>query len=177
MGIFLYQIGIFIAIQLSTFYGGKNARNVAVILISIFTILQVFTSQLMILQFLTIIISFLVSRSILGKSNGKVIDTVIEESDNFLRGNYNNESSNLKKRENEKKNETENLDNINLSSNDSKASNFEEELREILERVYPKSENIEHTQNDESLIAKREINEKKTLSIKKKKRKNLGRKY
>ena len=63
MGILLYQIGIFIAIQIAAVFG-KSSRNVAIILITIFTILQVFTSALMILQFLTIIISYFFSKSI-----------------------------------------------------------------------------------------------------------------
>ncbi len=97
MGILIYQIGIFLAIQLSTFYGGKSTRNVAIILISIFTILQVYTNQLMILQFITIFISYLVSRNILGKSNGETIDTIIEEVDNLVSGNYDS-TSNITKR-------------------------------------------------------------------------------
>lgn len=64
MGIILYQIGIFIAIIISSFFG-KSSRNIAVILISIFTILQVYTSSLMILQFVTIVFSFLISNKIL----------------------------------------------------------------------------------------------------------------
>lgn len=68
MGILLYQIGIFIAIQIAAFFG-KNSRNVAIVLISIFTLLQVFTSGLMILQFATIFISYLVSKNILENQN------------------------------------------------------------------------------------------------------------
>ena len=64
----LYQIGIFIAIQIASFFG-KNSRNVAIVLISIFTLLQVFTSGLMILQFATIFISYLVSKNILENQN------------------------------------------------------------------------------------------------------------
>jgi hypothetical protein len=93
MGIFLYQIGIFIAIQLSTFYGGRGTRNVAIILISIFTILQVFTSILMFLQFGTVIISYFVSRNILGETNGELIDTIIEESEIIFSGSNSSNNS------------------------------------------------------------------------------------
>jgi hypothetical protein len=110
MGILLYQIGIFIAIQLSTFYGGKSTRNVAIILITIFTLLQVFTSQLMILQFITIFISYLVSKNILGKSNGKIIDSLIEEVDDFVSGDYN---TNLKTSYNPEKIKKTNISNSN----------------------------------------------------------------
>lgn len=64
MAIFFYQIGILITIQISAFFG-KYARNVAIVLISIFTILQVFTSGLMILQFITIFISYIMSEGII----------------------------------------------------------------------------------------------------------------
>lgn len=67
MAVLLYQIGILIAIQVSAFFG-RGARNVAIGLISIFTLLQVFASWLMILQFATIFISYLISEGILDKS-------------------------------------------------------------------------------------------------------------
>lgn len=70
MGIFLYQIGIFIAIQIAAAFG-KSSRNVAIVLISIFTILQVYTSGLMILQFLTIIVSYYFSKSIVESDKNK----------------------------------------------------------------------------------------------------------
>lgn len=66
MGIIFYQIGIFIAIQIAAFFG-KNSRNVAIVLIGIFTLLQVFTSELMILQFATIFFAYLFSNKILEK--------------------------------------------------------------------------------------------------------------
>jgi len=57
MGIILYQTGIFIAIQIAAMFGRKS-RNTAIILISLFTILQVYTFGLMAFQFLTIWISY-----------------------------------------------------------------------------------------------------------------------
>ena len=57
MGIIIYQIGIFITIQISAMFG-KKSRNTAVILIFLFTVLQVYTFGLMFFQFLTIWISF-----------------------------------------------------------------------------------------------------------------------
>lgn len=67
MGILFYQIGIFIAIQVAAFFG-KSSRNIAIILISIFTLLQVYTSGLMILQFITIFVSYIVSKNIIGNN-------------------------------------------------------------------------------------------------------------
>lgn len=62
MAILFYQLGIFIVIQVAASFG-KNSRNTAVVLVSIFTILQVFTSGLMILQFITIFVSYSISNS------------------------------------------------------------------------------------------------------------------
>lgn len=68
MAVLLYQIGIFLAIIIATFFG-KKARNTAIILISIFTLLQVFMSWLLLLQFFTIFIAYQFSNSILNKKN------------------------------------------------------------------------------------------------------------
>jgi hypothetical protein len=68
MGILFYQIGIFVAIQIAAFFG-KSSRNVAIILISLFTLLQVYTSGLMILQFITIFVSYIVSKNIIGNDD------------------------------------------------------------------------------------------------------------
>lgn len=62
MAVFLYQIGIFMAIIIASFFG-KKTRNTAVILISIFTILQVYMSWLLLLQFVTIFIAYSISNS------------------------------------------------------------------------------------------------------------------
>jgi predicted membrane protein len=62
MEILLYQIGIFSAIIISSFFG-KSSRNVAIILIAIFTMLQVYSSSLMVIQFLTIFIGYKVSKA------------------------------------------------------------------------------------------------------------------
>ena len=62
MAVLLYQVGIFIAIQLAAMFG-KNSRNTAIALISIFTLLQVFMSWLLFLQFFTIIISYIISNN------------------------------------------------------------------------------------------------------------------
>ena len=63
MAILLYQIGIFIAIQIAAMFG-KNSRNTAIVLISIFTILQVFMSWLLLLQFITIYVSYNISNNL-----------------------------------------------------------------------------------------------------------------
>ena len=68
MAVLLYQIGIFIAIQIAAMFG-KNSRNTAVVLISIFTILQVFISWLLILQIITIIISYNISNNLFFKQS------------------------------------------------------------------------------------------------------------
>lgn len=64
MTILLYQIGIFFSIQLAAIYNRKS-RNVAVLLIIVFTLLQVYTSGLMILQFITIYISYKISKNLI----------------------------------------------------------------------------------------------------------------
>lgn len=66
MEVLLYQIGIFLAIQIAAKIG-KNSRNTAIVLISIFTILQVFMSWLLVLQFITIFISYIVSKNFSSK--------------------------------------------------------------------------------------------------------------
>lgn len=69
MGILFYQIGIFIAIQVATLFGRKS-RNTAIVLIGIFTLLQVHTGELMVLQFFTIILSYWFSENkILGNAD------------------------------------------------------------------------------------------------------------
>ncbi|WP_313100856.1 hypothetical protein [Epilithonimonas sp.] len=73
MGIILYQIGIFIAIQISSFYGRK-ARNVAIVLIVIFTFLQVFVIWLMLLQFITILLAYWTSKGIIDNNKKKQIE-------------------------------------------------------------------------------------------------------
>lgn len=70
MAVLFYQIGIFLAIIISSNFG-KKSRNTVVILISIFTILQVFVSWLLILQFLTVLIAYQFSNSIIHKKNNK----------------------------------------------------------------------------------------------------------
>lgn len=57
MLVILYQVGIFIAIQIAASFG-KNSRNTAVVLISIFTFLQVYMSWLLVLQFFTIYLAY-----------------------------------------------------------------------------------------------------------------------
>lgn len=66
MAVLLYQIGIFLAIIIASTFG-KKSRNTAVILISIFTLLQVFMSWLLLLQFFTIFIAYQISNSFLSK--------------------------------------------------------------------------------------------------------------
>ena len=69
MAVLLYQVGIFLAIIIASTFG-KKSRNTAVVLISIFTLLQVFMSWLLLLQFFTIFIAYQISDSMLDKKNG-----------------------------------------------------------------------------------------------------------
>ncbi len=64
MGILLFQIGIFIIIYIAASMGNK-ARNTIALIISAYTLFAVFTSALMILQFLVIIISYVFSERFL----------------------------------------------------------------------------------------------------------------
>ena len=68
MAVLFYQIGIFVVIQISAIFG-KNARNTAIVLISLFTIIQVFMSWLLILQFITIYISYEISKGLIPKDS------------------------------------------------------------------------------------------------------------
>ncbi len=86
MEVFLYQFGILIAIQIAAMFG-KNSRNTAVVLISLFTILQVFMSWLLLLQFITIYISYNISNNLYFKNNQapKSQKTVLKSYENGAR--------------------------------------------------------------------------------------------
>ena len=58
MNVFLFQLGVFLTIVIASFFGRKT-RNAVVILISIFTLVQVFMSWLLLLQFVTIFIAYM----------------------------------------------------------------------------------------------------------------------
>jgi hypothetical protein len=66
MEVLSYQVFFIIFIALSSLFG-RTARNWVVFISSIFTIFAVYTSGLMIIQFISIIIGFLISESILSK--------------------------------------------------------------------------------------------------------------
>lgn len=68
MAVLLYQVGIFLAIIIASLFG-KKSRNTAVILISVFTLLQVFMSWLLLLQFFTIFIAYQISNSLINKKS------------------------------------------------------------------------------------------------------------
>ena len=70
MAVILYQVGIFFAIQIAANYS-RDSRNTALILISIFTILQVFMTWLLLLQFITIYLAYSYSETILERNNRK----------------------------------------------------------------------------------------------------------
>lgn len=68
MEVLLFQLGIAAIIIIAGLFG-KIARNTITILVVIFTAVMVFTSGLMILQFITIGISFFISKSITSKKD------------------------------------------------------------------------------------------------------------
>lgn len=70
MAVLLYQLGIFLAIQIAALFG-KSSRNTAVVLISIFTFLQVYVSWLLLLQFLTIYLGYKLSKNIVSANKKK----------------------------------------------------------------------------------------------------------
>ena len=76
MGIIFYQIGIFIAIQISAMFG-KKSRNTAIILILIFTVLQVYTFTLTAFQFLTVWVSYYFAKKWFSKNSKEVNDELI----------------------------------------------------------------------------------------------------
>lgn len=57
MEIFIFQIAVFAIIFLSAFFG-REALNKTVLIVSVFTLLAVFMTWLIILQFITIVISY-----------------------------------------------------------------------------------------------------------------------
>ncbi|WP_282074102.1 hypothetical protein [Polaribacter atrinae] len=83
MEVLLYQIGIFLAILIAGKLGEKS-RITAIVLICIFTILQVYMSWLLILQFITIIFSYIISK--------KIFSTEIKENISSKKENLNLES-------------------------------------------------------------------------------------
>lgn len=76
MGIIIYQIGIFIAIQISAMFG-KKSRNTAIILILIFTVLQVYTFTLTAFQFLTVWVSYYFAKKWFSKNTKEENDELI----------------------------------------------------------------------------------------------------
>jgi len=72
MEVILYQIGIFFLIQIASIFG-KSLRNFAIFFICIFTISQIFTSWLLVLQFITIYFSYNISNKLFFKDSEKEI--------------------------------------------------------------------------------------------------------
>lgn len=87
--VILYQIGIFIAIQIAAVYG-RSSRNTAVVLIAIFTLLQVYISPLLLLQIITIIFSYNYSNKYINNPKNTTVSSpevkkVKEEKEDFAR--------------------------------------------------------------------------------------------
>lgn len=61
LGVFGYQIVIFLIIYLSA-KGGRKLRNKAILILSIWTLTHVFVPWLAILQFITIFLAFFFSK-------------------------------------------------------------------------------------------------------------------
>lgn len=75
MEVLAFQIVIFIIIMIAGFIN-NSTRNFAVALAVLFTIVMVFTNALMIIQFITILISFIISRSINNtKNSNKAVES------------------------------------------------------------------------------------------------------
>lgn len=72
----MYQLFIGGSILVSTFFG-KTLRNIVILLASIFTFCNVFTEKLMVLQFVTILFSFLLSKMFLPDENSKIENSKI----------------------------------------------------------------------------------------------------
>jgi len=76
MAVLGFQIFFILLISLSSFFG-KATRNWLVLISVIFTIFAVFTSGLMILQFISIFIGFLISENILSKYDKEKLDSCL----------------------------------------------------------------------------------------------------
>lgn len=90
MSVFLYQLGIFLAIQIVSRFG-KNSRNIAIMFISFFTILQVFMTWLLLLQFITIIISYIFSEQLFFQPKEK--NKINNENINRIKHEYNSKNT------------------------------------------------------------------------------------
>ena len=73
MNILFFQIAIYLIIIIASKYS-RSSRNTAIILISVFTLFAVFTTGLMIIQFLTIYLAYNKSNSILEKKEKKAYE-------------------------------------------------------------------------------------------------------
>lgn len=72
MEVLIFQIAIFFIILISGYYGNYS-RNIVTILLVIFTIVMVFTTKLMVIQFLTIGVAYFISTSSKSKTSQKSI--------------------------------------------------------------------------------------------------------
>ncbi|MBL7471363.1 hypothetical protein [Robertkochia sediminum] len=66
MEVIIFQLGVFAAIFIGALFG-RGGRNLAIIALSIFTIVMVFTTWLMILQFITIYMAYEFTEGILDR--------------------------------------------------------------------------------------------------------------
>ncbi|MFI8379599.1 hypothetical protein [Leeuwenhoekiella sp. NPDC079379] len=81
MEVLVFQVGIFLAIIVLGAFG-KKIRNGALIFFSVFTVVMVFTSGLMILQFLTIFLAYLVTDGLYSKKEENINDVYIPQKNN-----------------------------------------------------------------------------------------------
>jgi hypothetical protein len=70
MIVLIYQIGIIAIICISALFG-KKARNIILICLITFTLVQVFTTWLIILQLITIFIAYSISKSLIKSEKEK----------------------------------------------------------------------------------------------------------
>src|SRR5690554_159974 len=80
MAVLLFQVGIFLIIIASASFG-KKGRNLVIILLSVFTLALVFKFWLILVQFVTILIGYIASNSILENKKIKKDKTVIKHQD------------------------------------------------------------------------------------------------
>lgn len=76
MAVLGFQIFFILLIALSSLFG-KSTRNWTILISIVFTIIAVFTSGLLILQFISIFIGYLISESILSKYDQEKIDSCL----------------------------------------------------------------------------------------------------
>lgn len=95
MSVILFQILIFLAILIASKFGRKT-RNYFLVILSIFTLIAVFTTALMVIQFFTILFGYFTTNSILAENEIK--QKIKEEENKMFMGMSKGVRDKLKKR-------------------------------------------------------------------------------